>query len=99
EPLMRGFLPGDASAKDTTFQNTAGGDTLARVNDGAFEAALYFNEAKLRKIFYRDKQRGEILVFEMSAFFKNRTYPQKMRIEHSRSNDYLLLDFKGLRVN
>ncbi len=99
EPLMRGFLPGDISSKDTVFQNTAGGDTLARVNNNSFEAALYFNEAKLRKIYYRDKLRGEILVFEMSTFFKNRAYPLKLRIEHSRSNDYLLLEFKGLRVN
>lgn len=99
EPLMRGFLPEDASAKNTTLQRTAGGDTLARVNNNAFEAALYFNEAKLKKIFYRDKLRGEILVFELASFFKNRTYPQKMRIEHLRSNDYLQLDFKGLRVN
>ena len=99
EPLMRGFLPEDTSAKDTILQNTAGGDTLARVNNNAFEAALYFYEAKLRKIFYRDKLRGEILVFEMVSFFRNRTYPQKMRIEHSRSNDYLQLDFKNLRVH
>jgi hypothetical protein len=35
----------------------------------------------------------------MYAFFKNRTYPQKMRIEHSRSNDYLELSFKNLRVH
>ncbi|MFZ5627923.1 MAG: hypothetical protein ACOY5B_02260 [Spirochaetota bacterium] len=99
EPLMRGYLPPDATASDTILQKTAGGDTLARVNNNAFEAALYFNEAKLRKIYYRDKLRGEILVFEMKTFFKNRTYPQKMRIEHSRSNDYLQLDFRGLRIN
>jgi hypothetical protein len=99
EPLMRGYLPPDAAAGGTVLQKTAGGDTLARVNTNAFEAALYFNEAKLRKIYYRDKLRGEILVFEMSAFFKNRTYPQKMRIEHSRSNDYLELSFRGLRIN
>jgi hypothetical protein len=99
EPLMRGYLPPDAAAADTVLQKTAGGDTLARVNNNAFEAALYFSEAKLRKIYYRDKLRSEILIFEMYAFFKNRTYPQKMRIEHSRSNDYLELSFKNLRVH
>ena len=65
EPLMRGYLPQDAAAADTVLQRTSGGDTLARVNNNAFEAALYFNEARLRKIFYRDKLRGEILVFEL----------------------------------
>lgn len=99
EPLMRGFLPQDTTAAGTELQKTLGGDTLARVQDSAFEAALYFNDAKLRKIFYRDKLRGEILVFEMSNFYKNRTYPQRLRIEHSRSNDYLQLEFKGLRVS
>lgn len=99
EPLMRGFLPADASSAESTLQRTTGGDTLARVTNSAFEAALYFTDAKLRKIYYRDKLRGEILVFELGTFFRNRTYPQRMRIEHSRSNDFLQLDFKGLRVH
>lgn len=99
EPLMRGYLPADASGSETTLQKTTGGDTLARLDNGAFEAALYFHDAKLRKLFYRDKMRAEILIFEMTAFFRERVYPQKMRIEHSRSNDYLQLDFRSLRVN
>lgn len=98
EPLMRGFIPPDAAAADSVVARTGGGDVQVRTANNAFEAALYFNEAKLRKIFYRDKLKGEILVFELGKFFKNRVYPQVLRIDHSRSNDYLLLNFKGLRV-
>ncbi len=98
EPLMRGFVPTDAMAPASTYLSTPGGDTQVRATNDSYEAALYFNENKLRKIFYRDKLRGEILVFQIGTLFKTRAYPQKLRIEHSRSNDYLTLDFKGLRV-
>jgi hypothetical protein len=98
EPLMRGFVPADAIDSSSTYLSTPGGDTQVRSSNDSYEAALYFNDNRLRKIFYRDKMRGEILVFQIGALFKNRAYPQKMRIEHSRSNDYLTLDFKGLRV-
>jgi hypothetical protein len=67
------------------------------LND-SYEAALYFNDNRLRKIFYRDKLRGEILIFQLGTLFKARAYPQSMRIEHSRTNDYLTLNFKNLRV-
>lgn len=98
EPLMRGFVPADATAVSSTYLATPAGDTQVRATTDSYEAALYFNENKLRKIFYRDKLRGEILVFQIGKLFKIRAYPQTMRIEHSRSNDYLTLDFKGLRV-
>ena len=98
EPLMRGFLPEDASAKESTFARTPAGEVLVRSDNNSFEAAMYFNENKLKKIFYRDKIKGEILIFHLANFFKNRTYPQVLKIEHSRANDYLTLAFKGLRV-
>lgn len=98
EPLMRGYLPDDAFLPQSMLERTAGGEILSRIADDSFEAALYFYEAKLHKIFYRDKMRGEILIFELANFFKERVYPRKLRIEHSRQNDFLQLDFKNLRV-
>jgi len=99
EPLMRGFVPADATAPQSTYVSTQGGDTQVRSVNDSYEAALYFNENRLRKIFYRDKLRGEILVFQLGTLFKNRAYPQSMRIEHSRTNDYLTLNFKNLQVS
>jgi len=98
EPLMRGYLPEDALSKDSTFARTPAGEVLVRSDNNSFEAAMYFGDLKLKKIFYRDKLRGEILVFHLGAPFKSRTYPQTLKIEHSRANDYLTLIFKGLRV-
>lgn len=99
EPLMRGYLPDDAFSAQSSLDRTASGEILSRFADDSFEAALYFNEEKLRKIFYRDKIRGEILIFELGNFFAERAYPRKLRIEHSRGNDFLQLDFKNLRVS
>lgn len=99
EPLMRGYLPDDAFSAQSSLDRTASGEILSRVADDSFEAALYFNEEKLRKIFYRNKVRGEILIFELGNFFAERAYPRKLRIEHSRGNDFLQLDFKNLRVS
>lgn len=98
EPLMRGYLPEDASAADSAFARTTAGEVLVRSDNDSFEAAMYFGEARLKKIFYRDKMKGEILVFYLGSFFKNRAYPQTLKIEHSRSNDFLTLEFKGLKV-
>lgn len=98
EPLMRGFVPADATAAQSTYLSTPGGDTQVRSLNDSYEAALYFNDNRLRKIFYRDKLRGEILIFQLGTLFKARAYPQSMRIEHSRTNDYLTLNFKNLRV-
>jgi len=98
EPLMRGFVPADATAAQSTYLRTPGGDTQVRSLNDSYEAALYFNDNRLRKIFYRDKLRGEILIFQLGTLFKTRAYPQSMRIEHSRTNDYLTLNFKNLRV-
>jgi hypothetical protein len=98
EPLMRGFLPDDATAKESAFARTPAGETLVRSDNVSFEAAMYFTDDKLTKIFYRDKQRGEILVFHLGAFFKDRNFPRTLKIEHSRTNDHLTLSFKGLRV-
>ena len=98
EPLMRGFLPADATDRENSFARTSAGEILVRTNNTSYEAAMYFQNAALQKIFYRDKLRGEILVFHMGNFFKKRTYPQTLKIEHSRTNDYLTLSFRGLRV-
>jgi hypothetical protein len=98
EPLMRGFLPEDALAEDSTFAKTPAGEILVRSYNNSFEAAMYFAEARLKKIFYRDKVKGEILIFHLGTPFKNRSYPQTLKIEHSRMNDYLALTFRGLRV-
>lgn len=98
EPLMRGFVPTDATASKSSYLATPGGDTQVRSLNDSYEAAMYFNENKLRKIFYRDKLRGEILVFQLGSYFKNRAYPQNLRIEHSRTNDHLALQFKNLQV-
>lgn len=98
EPLMRGYLPGDASAAESAFARTTAGEVLVRSDNDSFEAAMYFSESRLKKIFYRDKLKGEILVFYLGSFFKKRAYPQTLKIEHSRSNDFLTLEFKGLNV-
>jgi len=98
EPLMRGMLPEDAVAKDSVYARTGAGEVLVRSNNDSFEAAMYFSGTQLVKIFYRDKIRGEILIFHIGAFFKKGNYPQTLKIEHSRANDYLTLAFKGLRV-
>lgn len=98
EPLMRGYLPEDASGAESAYARTSAGDILVRSDNDSFEAAMYFNEARLKKIFYRDKLKGEILVFYLGNFFKKRIYPQTLKIEHSRSNDFLTMEFKGLNV-
>lgn len=98
EPLMRGYLPPDATDKESLFARTAAGDTLVRADNSSFEAALYFAEFKLKKIFYRDKETGDILIFQMLQLFKARNYPQVLRIEHSRTNDNLTLTFRDLKV-
>ncbi len=98
EPLMRGFLPADATDRESAYARTSAGEVMVRANNTSYEAAMYFQNAALQKIFYRDKLRGEILVFHMGNFFKKRTYPQTLKIEHSRTNDYLTLAFRGLRV-
>ena len=98
EPLMRGFLPGDATNKESSFAKTSGGEILVKTSNDSYEAAMYFQGSSLRKIFYRDKLRGEILVFHLANFFNKRAYPQILKIEHSRTNDHLTLSFRGLRV-
>lgn len=98
EPLMRGFLPADANDRESSFAKTSAGEILVRANNPSYEAAMYFSNASLQKIFYRDKVRGEILVFYLGNFFKKRAYPQTLKIEHSRTNDHLTLAFRGLRV-
>lgn len=98
EPLMRGFLPADATDRESTFAETSAGEVLVRANNDSYEAAMYFKETALRKIFYRDKVRGEILVFYLGDFFKKRTYPQNLKIEHSQTNDHIALTFRALRV-
>ncbi len=98
EPLMRGYLPEDALSPDSSFARTPAGEVLVRSDNNSFEAAMYFTDLKLTKIFYRDKLRGEILIFHLAKPFKNRQYPQTLKIEHSRANDFLTLNFKGLRV-
>ena len=95
---MRGFLPADANDRESSFAKTSAGEILVRANNPSYEAAMYFNKASLQKIFYRDKVRGEILVFYLGNFFKKRAYPQTLKIEHSRTNDHLTLAFRGLRV-
>jgi len=98
EPLMRGLLPADATAAESSYEKTAAGEVLVRSDNSAFEAALYFKDARLQKIFYRGKVKGEIIVFYIGAPFKDRTYPRAIKIELARSNDYLALSFKGLRI-
>lgn len=98
EPLMRGFLPADATDRESSFAKTSAGEILVKSSNSSYEAAMYFQDAALKKIFYRDKLRGEILVFHMANFFKKRNYPQVLKIEHSRTNDHLTLSFRGLRV-
>ena len=71
---------------------------LVRSNNASYDAAMYFSEAMLKKIFYRDKQRGEILVFYLGEPFKKRNYPQTLKIEHSRTNDHITLNFRALRI-
>lgn len=98
EPLMRGYLPADATDKDSSYALTSAGEVLVRAATDSYESAMYFHDATLRKIFYRDKVRGEILVFYLGDSFKKRAYPQTLKIEHSRTNDHLTLSFRGLRV-
>gem|GEM_PF-1707268 len=98
EPLMRGFLPADATDTQSSFAKTSAGEVLVKAGNSSYEAAMYFQDAALKKIFYRDKVRGEILVFHLANFFKKRAYPQVLKIEHSRTNDQLTLSFRGLRV-
>ncbi|MBV6493182.1 MAG: hypothetical protein LDLANPLL_01197 [Turneriella sp.] len=98
EPLMRGFLPVEVSLDSSSFTKTAAGEILVRTDNDSFEAALYFKEAALKKIFYRDKSKGEILVFQLGNPFKVRLYPQSLRIEHTSQNDSITLLFKNLRV-
>lgn len=98
EPLMRGFLPADATDTESSFAKTSAGEILVKTSNSSYEAAMYFQDASLKKIFYRDKVRGEILVFHLANFFKKRTYPQVLKIEHSRTNDHLTLSFRSLRV-
>lgn len=98
EPMMRGFLPQDATAAESTYERTSAGEILVRSRTDNFEAALYFSGGVLTKLFYRDKTRGEILVFNLASPFKERNYPKTLSIELTRSTDFLKLNFKGLRV-
>lgn len=98
EPLMRGLLPADATAAGSSYEKTAAGEVLVRSDNNAFEAALYFKDARLQKIFYRDKTQGEIIIFHIGAPFNDRAYPRAIKIELARSNDYLALNFKALRI-
>lgn len=98
EPMMRGFLPQDATAAESTYERTSAGEVLVRSRTDDFEAALYFSGGVLTKLFYRDKTRGEIFVFNLASPFKERNYPRVLSIELTRSTDFLKLNFKGLRV-
>jgi len=98
EPLMRGFLPEDVSSSESLYARTASGEVMVRTENFSFEAAMYFAENILKKIFYRDKTSGDILVFQMMQLFPARNYPKVLRIEHTRAEDNLTLQFRNLSI-
>ncbi|MCS6972109.1 MAG: hypothetical protein N2Z22_05415 [Turneriella sp.] len=99
EPLLRGQIPNEILAPGVVLQRNPAGEIFARLDSEAYSAALFFREAVLWKIFYHNRISGEILVFELSNFFRQRSFPQRLRIEHTQSHDYLELNFRNLRTS
>jgi len=98
EPLMRGFLPVIFTADETKLSKTPAGEIQLRGETAIFEFAGYCNNKNLEKLFYRDKIKNDVIAFQMGKFFKDRPYPQALKIELVNKDDFLTMTFKNLRV-
>lgn len=99
-PMLQGYPPEEFFLPTTSYTEK---ETLSTFSYRSqhFDATGTVREGKIQRIYYKNTQTGEIIIFTFSGDTgkDGRTFPKKIVIQKPNAKDYIVITFSGVRMD